>query len=95
MITKVFNVTSSNMIKYVTVYQINFKFLVLIILIGQYNLRKVVLAGKREAFNRYLDKNFEKGRTIAKELNITQGVAIIDLYGLNARTHACLQCKNL
>lgn len=65
--------------------------------LGEWDIRKGILQGKRDRVMRYLDKAFEDAalkirQKQAKGMNVTQAVFLINLSGFNLAQQGCLQC---
>lgn len=75
---------------------------VLIFNLREWNIRKIILAGKTEQFFRCSMRFFEimtaKGREINKangdDESLAQFTVLVDLKGYNLRQHGCVACKD-
>jgi len=66
---------------------------------GKWSVRKFVLSGKRDVYNKYLTRISEHMATKVREQaaktgnnNITQHISLYDLSGYNIREHGCVAC---
>ena len=71
---------------------------VVIVPVGSWDIRKIVLAGKTAQLDRLFIKIFEKNAVKVRNISmktglVTQGILILDESGFNVRQHACLACK--
>jgi len=67
---------------------------------GSWDFRNIALSGKREHFNRYIDKILDEACGLVRELgekykNVSQGVLLLNMDGFNLIQHGCLQCVPL
>jgi len=67
---------------------------------SQWDIRKLLLAGKREQLIRILDQMLESGLVRIRNIqgqggNVTQWIIILDLTNYNLRQHACVNCEFL
>jgi hypothetical protein len=74
-----------------------FYFTVLILPVGAWDVRKVIVSGHRDEFERFIKQLFERTfarvrESFEKNGNVTQGSALLDLAGYNTRQHACPAC---
>lgn len=73
---------------------------VLYVSVRNWDLRKAALTGRRDRFNRFVDKTLEEACGLVQELgekykNVSQGIFILNIDGFNLVQHGCLQCINL
>ena len=73
-------------------------FAVLILPVGAWDVRKVIVAGHRDDFEKFIKQLFERSFAKVRENfetkgNVTQMSTILDLAGYNTRQHACPLCK--
>lgn len=66
--------------------------------IGDWDLRRIVIAGKSKRFVRYVQKILEEGTGFLRwgqeeGFNMTQATILFDLKGVNLVTHVCGGCK--
>lgn len=66
--------------------------------IGDWDLRRIVIAGKSKKFVRYVQKILEEGTGFLRwgqeeGFNMTQATILFDLKGVNLVTHVCGGCK--
>jgi hypothetical protein len=64
---------------------------------GNWDLRNIAVTGKRERFNRYIDKTLDDACGLVRELgekykNVSQGMMILNIDGFNLVQHGCIQC---
>ena len=62
--------------------------------VGTWDIRQIVISGKRNQLSRLLLQLFERGATAARAVNHTQIILILDESGYSVRKHACLACKS-
>jgi len=65
--------------------------------LGEWDLRKGIVQGKRDRVIRYLDKGFEElalqiRQKQAKGMNVTQAIFLINLANFNLAQQGCIQC---
>lgn len=64
--------------------------------VGDWDLRRVVLAGKSERIRRYFDRLFEESALLLRKMggNATQFITVMDMGNFNIISQGCPRCKS-